>query len=118
MRALREAFRPEFIDRIDECIIFPSLSKESIALICKRQLDALAKRLADKGISFEYTDEAVKSICQSDKSTGGARHIRRRIAKLCERPISEQILAGEVKKGSKIMIKGDENGDAPVIVVQ
>ena len=118
MRALREAFRPEFIDRIDECIVFPSLSEESIALICKRQLDALAKRLGDKGIDFEYTDEAVKSICQSDKLSGGARHIRRRIAKLCERPISEKILAGEIKKGSKIFIQGTENCDEPVIVVR
>jgi len=118
MRALREAFRPEFIDRIDECIVFPSLSEESIALICKRQLDALAKRLADKGIDFVYTDEAVKSICQSDKPIGGARHIRRRIAKLCERPISEKILAGEIKKDSKIIIQCTENCDEPVIVVR
>ncbi len=118
MRALREAFRPEFIDRIDECIFFPSLSEESISLICRRQLDALGKRLSNKGIRFGYTDEAVKIICQNEKSHGGARHIRRRIAKLCERPISEKILSGEVKKDSNIFIRANENGDDTIIVVQ
>lgn len=118
MRALREAFRPEFVDRIDECIFFPALSEESIALICKRQLDALAKRLADREIVFEYTDDAVKALCQSHKSNGGARHIRRRIARFCERPISEKILSGEIQKGSSVVIEGTDSVGEPFIMVR
>ena len=118
MRALREAFRPEFIDRIDECIFFPPLSEESIGKICRRQLDALAKRLSEKGIVLEYTEDAVKILCKNEKSQGGARHIRRRIAKLCERPISEKILSGEVKKGTRIIIRGNDGGDEAIIAVQ
>jgi ATP-dependent Clp protease ATP-binding subunit ClpC len=117
MRALREAFRPEFIDRIDEVVYFPPLSEASIEKICKRQLDALELRLKEKGIEFIYTDDALKFICKNEKTPGGARHIRRRIARLCERPISEKILSGEAGKGSKIKIDSNVKADGLIIEV-
>ena len=112
MRALREAFKPEFLDRVDECVYFPPLSAESVRLICKRQLDELADRASENGIVLSYDNSAVDLICKSDKDAGGARHLRRRIARLCERPLSEKILSGEVKKGSRVALSADAEGES------
>ncbi len=118
MRALREAFRPEFIDRIDECIYFSPLSEDSIKKICERQLKAFELRLNEKGIKLQYTDEAVSALSKSEKSQGGARHIRRRIARYCERPISEKILSGEIQKGSTVTIDSRDTENEPFILVR
>ena len=118
MRALREAFRPEFLDRIDECIYFSPLSVESVREICKKQLAELAKRAADTGVSVEFDESAVDLICGGDeKERGGARHIRKRIAKLCERPLSEKIVSGEVKRGSKVKLYADEGARELIIEI-
>jgi ATP-dependent Clp protease ATP-binding subunit ClpA len=74
-------------------------------------------RLKEKGIEFIYTDDALKFICKNEKTRGGARHIRRRIARLCERPISEKILSGEAGKGSKIKIYSNVKADGLIIEV-
>jgi ATP-dependent Clp protease ATP-binding subunit ClpC len=118
MRALREAFRPEFLDRIDECIYFSPLSPQSIGEICKRQLNQLASKLSLKDIKLSFSPEAVEFICESAKTNGGARHIRRRISRLCERTISEKILSGEITKGSKIALNASEDSDELDIVIQ
>jgi ATP-dependent Clp protease ATP-binding subunit ClpC len=118
MRALREAFRPEFIDRIDECIYFSPLSEDSIKKICERQLKAFELRLNEKGIKFQYTDEAVSALSKSEKSQGGARHIRRRIARYCERPISEKILSGEIQNGSTVTLDSRDTENEPFILVR
>ena len=118
MRALREAFRPEFLDRIDECIYFSPLSPQSISSICKRQLDHLGSKLALKEIELSFSPDAVEFISESAKANGGARHIRRRISRLCERPISKKILSGEVTKGSKITLKASEGDNELDIVIQ
>jgi ATP-dependent Clp protease ATP-binding subunit ClpC len=118
MRALREAFRPEFIDRIDECIYFSPLSEDSIKKICCTQLNALALRLNEKGIKLQYTDEAVSALSKSEKSQGGARHIRRRIARYCERPISEKILSGEIQNGSTVTLDSRDTENEPFILVR
>ena len=118
MQALREAFRPEFIDRIDECIYFSPLSVESLRAICIRQLGELSRRLNSKGIALEYSDEAVDLICKADDAKGGARHIRRRIARLCERPISEKILSGEIARSSKVMLDADEGAEELIIDIK
>ena len=118
MRALREAFRPEFIDRIDEFVYFPPLSDENIHKICKKQLNAIANRLTQKGIKLKYTHKVVKLLCQTDKDLGSARHIRRRIATFCERPIAQKILSGEVSKGSTVIIDINSSGSEPFITVK
>ncbi len=111
LRALREAFKPEFLDRVDECVFFPPLSDESVRLICKRQLNELADRAAESGIELSYDESAVALICEGEKSRGGARHLRRRIAKLCERPLSEMILSGEAQRGKKVTMCAAESDE-------
>jgi len=118
MRALQEAFRPEFIDRIDECIYFSPLSDNSVKKICKKQLDELALRLSEKNIKLEYTEEAVNVISKSEKQQGGARHIRRRLAKYCERPISEKMLSGEIQNGSTVVIDCIDPESGPFVSVR
>ena len=118
MRALREAFRPEFIDRIDECVYFSPLSVESLRAICKRQLGELSGRLAVQGIYLEYSESAVDLICKAEDAKGGARHIRRRISRLCERPISEKILSGEITATSRVTLSTTDGGAELKIDIQ
>ncbi|MCQ2471434.1 MAG: ATP-dependent Clp protease ATP-binding subunit [Clostridia bacterium] len=74
MKALREFLRPEFIGRVDEVVVFRPLSQEDFEKIAVLMLDELEEPLLDKGISFSYTDEAVKLI--AEKSVGGTRGAR------------------------------------------
>ncbi|MBQ4139708.1 MAG: ATP-dependent Clp protease ATP-binding subunit [Clostridia bacterium] len=111
MRALREAFKLEFLDRVDECVYFEPLSAESVRLICKRQLDELANRASENGILLSYDDGTIDLICNSDKGAGGARHLRRVIARLCERPLSEKIVSGELQKGAHVCFSAGDGGD-------
>ncbi len=111
MRALRDAFKPELLDRIDECVFFPPLTKESIRAICRKQLDELAERADEQGIALEFGEDAVALICGGEKAHGGARHLRRRIASLCERPLSEMIVGGRLKKGSAVSVRTLDGGE-------
>ncbi len=117
MRALREAFKPEFLDRIDECVFFPPLSEENIRKICKRQLEELAERALENGIEIEYDDSLVSLVCSGGEGRGGARHLRRRITRLCERPLSEKIISGELKKGDIAKLSAAEGSDEAMIAV-
>ena len=117
MRALRESFKPEFLDRIDECVFFPPLSEENVKKICTRQLDELAERAAENGINVVYDGSLVNLVCQGGEGRGGARHLRRRITKLCERPLSEKIISGELKKGDTVMLSAIDGADEALIVI-
>jgi len=115
MKALREAFKPEFLDRIDECIYFPPLTDESIKSICRRQLDELSERAKEQGIALEYDDSLITFICNRIEDRGGARHLRRMITKICERPLSEKIISGEIERGDKVKIKAEDGKEDAVI---
>lgn len=115
MKALREAFKPEFLDRIDECIFFHPLTEESIRIICKKQIEELVERAQEKGIILEYDDSLISLICLGTENRGSARHLRRRIAKLCERPLSEKIISGEIEKGDKIKITANKDNEYATI---
>ena len=117
MRALRDAFRPEFLDRIDECIYFPPLSEEDVERICRRQLTELALRTDESGITLEYDGSLVKLICRDDNSPGGARHLRRRIARLCERPLSEMIVSGELSRGDTARLSASGSDGSALIEI-
>ena len=117
MRALREAFKPEFLDRIDECVFFPPLSEDDVRKICKRQLDELAERARENGIEIVYDDALVTLVCSSDEGRGGARHLRRRITRLCERPLSEMIISGKLKKGDTATLSAAGETDEALIEI-
>ena len=108
MNKLKEHFRPEFLNRIDETIIFKSLSKENIGSIVDLMVKDLNKRLAGQEITIKLTDEAKSAIIdQGYDPVYGARPLKRFIQKNVETLVARMILAGEVSTQSAIIIDYD-----------
>lgn len=107
---LKRHFRPEFLNRLDEVIVFHSLTKEEVKKIVELMLDEEKKLLKEKGIILEVTEEAKDLIAQEGYDPDfGARPLRRAIQRLIENPLSEEILAGKFKTGDKV-IAGIKDG--------
>lgn len=105
MDALKEKFRPEFLNRIDDVIVFHKLEKEDTAKIAEILLSSLRKRLALMDISMEITPSAMDLIIEKGyDSNYGARPLKRVIQKNIEDKLSEEILRGNVKQNSKVVI--------------
>ncbi|MDO5328682.1 MAG: ATP-dependent Clp protease ATP-binding subunit [Coriobacteriia bacterium] len=101
---LKKLFRPEFLNRVDETIVFKSLSKEQIAEIVKLMIDDLRDRLIDHNMTINLTKAACKLVAEEGTNvTYGARPLRRAIQRLIEDPLSEQILEGKWGDGSVIV---------------
>ena len=106
---LKRTFKPEFLNRIDEIVTFNSLSANVVNDIVKKFLNILKSRLADKDVTFEYTDAAVEKIAKdSYDQIYGARPIRRYIQKQVETPLAINILSGKVFKHCKLDVNSDE----------
>ena len=106
--SLKEIFRPEFLNRIDEIVVFEQLTKEQLLQIVDLMLNETAKVLQDKDISMEVTDEAKEFILnQGTDLKYGARPLRRAIQRYIEDEISDLILKSELKNGQKIVISFD-----------
>jgi len=102
---LREHFRPEFLNRVDEVIVFRPLSEEQLAEIVRLLLAAVERRLAEARISVEVTDAARTYLAREGYDpTYGARPLRRAIQRLVENPLAKRILAGEFGAGSTVRI--------------
>ena len=111
MIELRRHFRPEFLNRIDETLIFHALTKEEIKQIVDIQLRNLSKRLADQDIALEVTPEAKNLLADEGYDPSfGARPLKRAIIRLVETPVSRKIIGGEILPDTKLVIdrKGDE----------
>jgi ATP-dependent Clp protease ATP-binding subunit ClpB len=108
---LREAFKPEFLNRVDETIIFNSLGREQIKSIVEIQLRRLRHNLAERKIALEVTDNAKALIAEKGYDpTYGARPLKRTIQRLIQDPLAIKILEGEFKEGDQVEI--DADGDA------
>lgn len=105
MDMLKTTIRPEFLNRIDDIIVFAPLKEEEIEQIVRLQLDGVSKMLAENGITLTYTEEAVKSIAQSGYDPEfGARPVKRVIQRKVLNKLSKDILAGTVDKSKPIII--------------
>ena len=105
--ALREFFRPEFLNRIDEVVEFHPLSREQIGEIVELQLRRLRERLADRGLSLELTDEAKKLVAEGGwDPTYGARPLKRALQRLVENPLAMRLLEGDFAEGDTVLIDG------------
>lgn len=111
MGDLKKTFKPEFLNRIDEIIVFNQLEKADIEEIAKRMLKTLKKRLADLDIDVEFTDAAISALADAgfDK-VYGARPLRRAIQQKIEDPLSELILEEKIKTGTKCTVDFKEGG--------
>lgn len=111
MGELRNTFRPEFLNRVDDIIVFQRLTKENIKEIASRLLAVLQKRVEDMGIEVTFSDEAVSKVADAGfDDVYGARPLKRAIQSRIEDALSEEMLKGNVKKGGKYIcnVKDDK----------
>ena len=102
--ALKASFKPEFLNRIDETIIFHRLTKSQLGKIVEIQIRILSKRMADINISLELTEGAKKFLSEKGyDQVYGARPLKRVIQKYIENPLSMEILQDDISEGSKII---------------
>jgi ATP-dependent Clp protease ATP-binding subunit ClpC len=103
--ALKKKFRPEFLNRIDEIIIFKPLTEEQIRQIVDLQIKEVQKRLADRKITITLTDEAKDWLAKTGFDPAfGARPLKRVIQREVENPLSKKILQGEFKEGDEVKV--------------
>ena len=110
MNDLKRTFRPEFLNRIDETIVFHSLKMEHILQIVDLMLEELNNRLEEKGFSVEATEEGKKKLAEEGfDEKFGARPLRRALLRLVEDNLSEGLLEGKYQAGDKVVIKVANN---------
>jgi len=103
--AMTEVFRPEFLNRIDEIVVFHPLSKEQIGEIVELQLQRVEARLAERGLRLELTDEARVALAEAGwDPTYGARPLKRAIQRLLENPLALRLLEGEFSEGDTVRV--------------
>ncbi len=110
IRALRRHFRPEFLNRVDDIVVFHPLTREHIRSIVDVQLKRLSNRLAEKKISLELTETARELLAQQGYDpTYGARPLKRAIQRLVLDPLAIEILEGRVREGDHVVVDTDNN---------
>ncbi len=103
--AMREFFRPEFLNRIDEIVEFHPLSREQLGEIVGLQLRRLRGRLAERGLGLELTDEAKELVAEAGwDPTYGARPLKRALQRLVENPLALRLLEGEFAEGDTVRV--------------
>jgi ATP-dependent Clp protease ATP-binding subunit ClpB len=102
---MRHHFRPEFLNRVDEIVVFHSLTEEDLKQILQIQLARLRSRLEERHIQLELTDEAAKHLAREGYDpVYGARPLKRAIQKELETPLGRQLLGGEIRDGDKVVV--------------
>jgi ATP-dependent Clp protease ATP-binding subunit ClpB len=102
---LRERFRPEFLNRIDEVVVFEALSREQLSEIVDLQLGRLRERLAERRISLEVTDDAKELLAEEGWDPAyGARPLKRAIQRLLENPLALRLLEGDFSEGDTVRV--------------
>ena len=110
MEVVQASFRPEFLNRIDETIIFKPLGLDEIKKIVNIQIDHLAHRLEERNISLELTDSAKEMVAESGYDpVYGARPLKRTIQKLIQDPLATEILKGDFKDGDHVVVDTDKD---------
>ncbi len=109
---LRRTFRPEFLNRVDDLIVFKSLTEDDISKIVELMLKELSNRVTDYGLSLEVSQEAKDLLAKEGYDpTYGARPLRRVIQKKLEDGISEELLKGNFTTGDKIMVEKEKDAE-------
>ena len=109
--ALKDAFRPEFLNRIDEIIIFDTLTQEQIERVVDLMVNEVRKRLEERSITFELTDGARQWLAKEGFDPSfGARPLRRAVQRHLETPLSKAILAADFREGDHILVDQTTDG--------
>ena len=102
---MREFFRPEFLNRIDEIVEFQALTREQLGEIVELQLARLRARLADRGIELELTEDAKQVVADAGwDPTYGARPLKRALQRMVENPLALRLLEGEFADGDTVRV--------------
>ena len=113
MEQLRHYFRPEFLNRIDETVVFHSLAREHIADIAAIQLQSLQRRLAEKELQLSISDQVLASLVDAGYDTVyGARPLKRVLQQQLENPLAQQLLAGDFVAGDTIVVDYEQGNEA------
>jgi ATP-dependent Clp protease ATP-binding subunit ClpB len=103
--ALRDRFRPEFLNRIDEIVVFEPLSREQLGDIVELQLDRLRARVAERGLELDLTDAAKEALAEAGWDPAyGARPLKRAIQRLLENPLALRLLEGDFSDGDTVRV--------------
>ncbi len=109
METLRKSFRPEFLNRIDETVIFNSLGQEQISGIVKIQLEEVQKRMQDKKIKLDFDPTVLSYLAKKGYDPiYGARPLKRVIQNDILNPLAKEIISGKVKSGDQVKISADD----------
>ncbi len=107
---LKQYFRPEFLNRLDEIIVFRQLSKNEVKEIAEIMLHEVFARLQDKGIKLSVTDAFKDRLVEEGYNPSyGARPLRRAVMRLLEDSLAEEVLSGRIKNGDKALVDIDDN---------
>ncbi len=116
---LKQYFRPEFLNRLDEIIVFRQLTKPEVKEIADLMLNEFFKRMLDKNIVLSVTDRFKDLLVQEGYNPSyGARPLRRAIMRLLEDSLAEEILTGKVREGASVQVDVDDDGKVKVIEQQ
>ena len=108
---LKQTFRPEFLNRIDEIVMFGRLSKDCIGGIVKNQLERVKTRLADRRITLDFDQSAIDYLSDVGYDPSfGARPVKRAVQTYVENPLAKEILSGKFGEDSKILVKAGGDG--------
>jgi len=112
LEEMRRHFRPEFLNRVDEIIVFHALAEEHLKQIVEIQLGRLRSRLADRHITLQLTDSARENLVRTGYDPSyGARPLKRAIQKKIETPLGRLLLKGDVRDGQTVLVDGAASGD-------
>jgi ATP-dependent Clp protease ATP-binding subunit ClpB len=118
MEALRSHFRPEFLNRVDETLIFNSLGLDEIKAIVELQVDRLRLRMAEKNLSIELSDRAKAHVAEEGYDPAyGARPLRRTIEKEIQNPLALKLLEGEFREGDTVKVDYDPKAGKLVFAI-
>jgi len=112
MRVVREHFRPEFLNRVDDIVIFRPLGPAQMSQILDLRINELRKMLEDRAISIELTDSARNLILAAGSDAAyGARPLKRALQRMIQDPLAMKILDGEVLHGAHVRISVDRDSN-------
>ena len=109
-RAIKQNFRPEFLNRIDSIVVFKSLSKSDLAHVAKLLITKLVKKLKQQNIELKFTENALKYLVEKGYNTEwGARPLRRVIEHEIEDRLADEILSMKLTDGAKVTVDEEDN---------
>jgi ATP-dependent Clp protease ATP-binding subunit ClpB len=119
LETVRHSFKPEFLNRLDDIVVFTALSEDELRRIARLQADRLADRLRDRRLELDVTDAALDWLAREGNDQAyGARPLRRLVQTAIGDRLAREILAGEVRDGDTVLVDTTQGADGEQLVVR